>query len=1476
MSAAWSPPSRRRSGNDRLAGVGWQPVATAAAGAPLSWAFATPLFGLTSAVVTTAAVTTVHPAAVEGGAWRPMTTAYRVGRRVPPWISAATALVREGAFVGSSLPLAAKRCAGGSRTAGASDVDASAAAATAASDDDTWWRAPPPVVTPGSATWAPRGDAASRPSPPPRGGGVGDRSRGGGFSAEWARAARTTVRRDRDGGVSGPNGGGGSGNHRHDGGGASQNDPSASDGVRYFNTRITAAGRRGDLSAACRVLADLDAALPGGRNVYTLNAMLLACVTARRPDAAAEVWAAFTVPADPATVADVNGSRSRGRDRGRGRGDKSVLRSDGAELFRPPPGHPPVLPSVVSYNTRLKLYFDPPDPAGAAALVATMDGSSPAHPLPDIFTYNMLLATAVAAGDIPRATTAVAALKASGLCGDIVTVTTLATLFGRSGDVNSLDDLLVAFVAGEYGQLTVMGIATIADAYSRAGRPGAAVALLSRLDKDGALASVHVVNRGGLGTPSRVAVESDDGSCDGGQPSVVDGGDALLPSGVPPTLPLTPNRFTYNVWLKALRQAPTGTITAGLDVVSRMKRAGSVPDHATLLTLAGLCGRREGAASAAGVLDAAVAKDTGHDKWVGNSVPLPAVWKPGTGLGRAASATAERAPAMPAFQSWEAASCRVSAAAGRAFSRVSDTPIFYARVPHGAKASIRTFNVVIRAYLARSPPDIPSAIAIYTRAVALSTTGGLAWYAPDAITYTLLVDGAARAAEASPRGGEAAAAALAVAEAVIADMEARVGAVIAAAAAAERDPGAAIQEVLVHPVLPAYNALIKAHRHRGDDLDVTALAEVILSRLATFGMSPTVITFNSLLDLAATTYTGPASVKGLAVAVKLVRETMPASGVSPDLCTYNTLIKACGRAGVGAVRFMGSADASGDADDDDDSSDGIGGRGISSRTTTTALAIAHDALHRLTLDGLTPDDYTYHGMMCAAAAASDATRALHYFRLAERERLVALRVARGEDPNAPDRRDRETRARDARATAPHTSSYVAVMRALNRESYAILRDRARDRSADIDRGGGGSGGGGGGGGGSSGVAPLQPPVSFAGALFLSVPESPAGDAARGAPAVFRLRDEMLSRGVYVSRATHAAVAVAAAGVGDVATTEAALGAVLTAEARTAAVAEARRRGVREPRGGGPDTAAAAGAATVGSGGKATPSPSSAFMRETLLGVAVDPPACLEDRARSDLDGRLADEAGVAADATSTLSPTTAAVVAVAAAAAAAATDEAIPSGSVPSRPLWGPTGRDKVTAGDPAAAAADGGWKLRDMPLSARLDAYLSAVHVVTRLRAYLSAPDGGIPAAERVLAATIAARRDNAATTTATAASAKTDDDASGADTTDAGVAVVTGGGDGVATAYPPLDAAAFNIVLHAAVRVGDMDATLRVLHSMVAAGVSPTAATATATRGVMQRLAATVGALDGRVRRVLAAAAVAAVAKAREADDGEEEEIW
>eukprot|EP00170_Pyropia_yezoensis_P000795 contig_3669_g797 len=76
-------------------------------------------------------------------------------------------------------------------------------------------------------------------------------------------------------------------------------------------------------------------------------------------------------------------------------------------------------------------------------------------------------------------------------------------------------------------------------------------------------------------------------------------------------------------------------------------------------------------------------------------------------------------------------------------------------------------------------------------------------------------------------------------------------------------------------MLPAYNAVVKAHCHRGGDVDAVALAQTTLSRLTAAGVAPDVVTYNSLFDVAATADGGLAAAAGLAVAVKLVREATP-------------------------------------------------------------------------------------------------------------------------------------------------------------------------------------------------------------------------------------------------------------------------------------------------------------------------------------------------------------------------------------------------------------------------------------------------------------------------------------------------------------------------------------------------------------------------------------------------------------------------
>ncbi|OSX72789.1 hypothetical protein BU14_0404s0016 [Porphyra umbilicalis] len=287
-------------------------------------------------------------------------------------------------------------------------------------------------------------------------------------------------------------------------------------------------------------------------------------------------------------------------------------------------------------------------------------------------------------------------------------------------------------------------------------------------------------------------------------------------------------------------------------------------------------------------------------------------------------------------------------------------------------ASIATFNAVIRAHLGRHPPDVPAAAALYARAVALSTAGGLGWYAPDGRTYTLLIDGAARAAAAAGGGTPAASAAVAVADAVIADAEAAVR-------------GGGLPPAAATPAVNAYIKALRVGRAGGGGGagagagaggwgapagDPTPTVRGVLDRLAGAGIPPDVVTFNSLLDVAASAV-GPAdAAAGLSTAVWVVRVAMPAARVVPDRRTYNTLIKACGRVGVGAVGGGGGG--------------GAAGGGAGGAASTAALAIAHDALHRLRGAGWAPDDFTYQAMVAAAAVAGDATRALHYLRRAER------------------------------------------------------------------------------------------------------------------------------------------------------------------------------------------------------------------------------------------------------------------------------------------------------------------------------------------------------------------------------------------------------------------------------------------------------------------------------------------------------------
>lgn len=182
----------------------------------------------------------------------------------------------------------------------------------------------------------------------------------------------------------------------------------------------------------------------------------------------------------------------------------------------------------------------------------------------------------------------------------------------------------------------------------------------------------------------------------------------------------------------------------------------------------------------------------------------------------------------------------------------------------------------------RAPtPGIPAAASLFAHAVTLSTAGGMTWYDPDGLTYTLLVEWAARAVAASPRGGEAAEAAVDFAEAVVADMEAT--AMTPAAAATERrDPASTPRVLRVHTMLPAYSPLVKEHRHWEGHVDAAALARTTLSRLTVAGVAPDVVTYNSLFGVAATTDRGLAAAAGLAVAFKLLPDATPAAGVVPD------------------------------------------------------------------------------------------------------------------------------------------------------------------------------------------------------------------------------------------------------------------------------------------------------------------------------------------------------------------------------------------------------------------------------------------------------------------------------------------------------------------------------------------------------------------------------------------------------------------
>lgn len=566
--------------------------------------------------------------------------------------------------------------------------------------------------------------------------------------------------------------------------------------VREFNRRISTCARRRDLTGALQALAQLDTCPAVERNLFTYNAIINALVMCSQFDRANQLWG-------------------------------EMLASG-------------IHPNLVTYNTMLKSCFTGTenDVERAFALVEEMEKNCiPA----DRVTLNSLINACVASGRVDDARKVYERMRDRNIDPDDFTFTTLAKAGAAQNDIEMLDALLVHQLkhhtwvqhqrtvpsrpssskacsnsrrqskassgfgspttnspSRESSAISPVAYNAIADAYIRCGHPVRAIELLSRMR----------------------------------DPS----GQVLEKSIMKDFIPVAPDVQTYNVKLKALREAGSPCQEA-FHAVAEMNDLGLESDHITLLTLADLCCRRGDMNLAAGVLRIATNADLEQ-------------LRQGEGEWRSFKSNGFRRNTEP-----PTSHINSDTAVEARKSRQS------VMQPRNAKANVSLFNALIRGYSSLDPPNTDAAVSLYAEMRMFVNIHGFAFYAPDAVTYTMLVDSFARIGDADG------------AEKIICEMEA-----------------SGPQAVSV----VAYNALLKANRSNG-----SRKAFEILDRIKNRGLNPDVVTYNTICDILSN------EENGIELAEKLVKE-MPKYSVRPDLLTFNTLLK-------GAARSKGYNNSSGAA-----------------------------------------------------------------------------------------------------------------------------------------------------------------------------------------------------------------------------------------------------------------------------------------------------------------------------------------------------------------------------------------------------------------------------------------------------------------------------------------------------------------------------------------------------------------------------------
>lgn len=548
--------------------------------------------------------------------------------------------------------------------------------------------------------------------------------------------------------------------------------------VRDYNRRISNYARRRDLNGALRTLEELDRTPRVSRNLFTYNAVINALVMCSQHARADEFW--------------------------------QEMQESGIE------------PNLVTFNTMLKSCFGgmDEDVKRAFRFLKEMEDRGISA---DRVTLNSLINACVSAGRVRDAQGVYEKMRQLNIEPDAYTFCTLAKQARHQCDVSMLDALLLHQLhhhtilqqridSGNEDpdlalQISPVAYNTIADAYIRCGYPGRAIDLLEKMRE--------------------------------GRDRV---GDASSISNPKETIPVSPDVQTFNVRLKALREAgaPSSEAFKALD---EMRKLNLEADHITLLTLADLCCRREDMALAEGVLRVATDADVkefekGSQEWK-NLCNGNHTFRQQVGSGRARNSSV----------AYGMSHAKRNAGAGNHSQSHNTSNRRNANQPRNAKANAALFNALIRGYSSLDPPNVDAAVALYQEMRRFVDKYGFSWYSADSVTYTMLVDAFARVGDAEQ------------AEKIICEME-----------------SAGRSNVV------AYNAYLKANRGNGFKAALS-----VLDRMKKAGLRPDVVTYNTVIDFLS------AEENGTQIAESLVRVDMPRNGVRPDLLTFNTLIKGVAR-----------------------------------------------------------------------------------------------------------------------------------------------------------------------------------------------------------------------------------------------------------------------------------------------------------------------------------------------------------------------------------------------------------------------------------------------------------------------------------------------------------------------------------------------------------------------------------------------------